>query len=564
MEVRPPRGSRSRARVAARWREPGVVLATLLLVQVVVLAFMVRRVWFFGDDWDFLLTRGTIPGEGKGWFLAHNGHWSTGLVLIYRVLFSVAGLHHGPYAAVQIALHVSVCWLVYRLLGRVGVPAWTAVALTSLVVFCGVGSELLFWGTTMLFLGALVCGLAAVLVLLRTGATLVGLLGVWALLVTGLMFAGGGISSVCLAAVFAAFHAGFRRGLLVVSVPAGVYLFWYAVIGHVDPPPGPSSGWELTAAPSQAWTGLAKCLELASGVPSGGAPILLLLVGGAFLLPGPEALRHLAWAGVVAAVVNNLLVAGVRLAAAEESRYYYVAVVLLLPALALWVMWIPARLRVAAPTQWILAAAVLLALLVNGLHLQHAEYRKFESLTADQPALVVGIQSSLDANEKMLTPSTGLWFDGDFRANLMSRPEIRAAMPSRRPTVAGRLDAERWFFVDVDEDGHDLPAPPTLTYDEGYPRPGTVPSDGCRIQEDTALRTVLEFPTGDGAEIDLTSRATTVMTRLSRGKTSSKWRTWPVERGTVHVSTTARDADLEVALERAGGNGDVLVCADRG
>lgn len=235
-----------------------------------ILALMASRVWFFADDWDFLLTRGTIRGESRGWFEPHNGHWSTAVIAIYRTLFAAVGIrHYEAYAAVLIALHVGVCVLVYLVLQQVQVAPWPAAALTSMVVFCGVGAQALVWTAPMELVGALLFGLAAILVVLRSGYGRAAIGGVWVLLIVALMFSGGGIPSVCLVTVFAACQGGFRRGIQVVSVPAAAFVLWYLLIGHTDRPGDFGSAWAITAVPGDVWTGLTSCLALASGVPSG-------------------------------------------------------------------------------------------------------------------------------------------------------------------------------------------------------------------------------------------------------------------------------------------------------
>jgi hypothetical protein len=527
------------------------------------LSLMARRVWFFADDWDFLLTRGTIGGESRGWLESHNGHWSTAVVAIYRALFAVVGLrHYEAYAAVLIAMHVAVCVLVYVVLVRVGLSQWTAVGLTCLVVFCGVGSQAMVWTITLSLVGSLLSGLAAILLLLRSGLGRRAVWGVWALLLVALMFSGGGISSVCLVAGFAACQGGIRRGLQVAAVPAAAFVLWYVSIGHIGGPAGPGSAWQFAAIPGYVWTGLTSCVELASGVPSGGPLILLLLLVGAFTLPGPEALRHLAWAGVAAVLLNSVLVAGFRASAGEQSRYYYVVMVLVLPALALWVINVPRWLRAPRVTQAVLVTMLLAAYLMNALHLQYEQFQSHETTSGKEPELVTGIVSSLEAGEKMLTPGTGQWFNGDFRADLIGRPELREALPAGKATAAGRLDAERWFFVDVGDEGQSLPGPTSVDFEEGFPDRTPLTGAGCRFQKDTAPRTTMMMPTGDGAEIRVTSRATRVSTSLTRGRVDSAARLWQVSTGTVHIATTAKNAELEVVLERDGGDGDVIICVE--
>jgi hypothetical protein len=533
----------------------------LIALQVALLTWMASQVWFFADDWDFLLTRGTVPGESRGWFEGHNGHWSTAVVAVYRSLYWLFGLeHYMAYAAVLIGMHVGVCVLVFRILLAVGTPAWTAVVATALVVFSGVGSEAMMWIITLSLLGSLLCGLAALSVWLRARGAGWRYPAVWALLVVGLMFSGGGITSVALVAVFAACHSGIRRGLLVLAVPLAAYVTWYAVIGHADAPGGPGSVWESLAAPRLVWTGLASFWEVASGIPSAGAVLLLLLLLGAFILPGPEGLRHLAWSGVIAAVVNGALIAFTRLAPGDQSRYRYVVLVLLLPALTLWLLAISRALARAPVLRGVLASVLVGSYLVHALYLQHDQFTRHRDTTEGGPALLHGILASLEAGEQLLTPRTGLWFDQDFRADLIDHPDVRGRLPDITATQAGRLDAERRFFVAVDERGQGLPGPSEVVPLYGFPDRQPASRAECRTYRYTSPRAVLRVPTSAGVEFSVRSRTEQVTTRLTRDERRSDVRVWPVSPGKVTIATSAKDAELEVVLERDGGDGTMVIC----
>ena len=69
-------------------------LAVGLLVAGGIMVAYARRLYFFGDDWDFLLTRGTVEGADLGLLEPHSEHWSTVPILLFRSLFAVFGLEH--------------------------------------------------------------------------------------------------------------------------------------------------------------------------------------------------------------------------------------------------------------------------------------------------------------------------------------------------------------------------------------------------------------------------------------------------------------------------------------
>jgi len=58
-----------------------------------------RRLWFFGDDWEFMLHRGLTGHPDYGLFYPHNEHWSTLPILVFRSLYAVFGARrYMPYA----------------------------------------------------------------------------------------------------------------------------------------------------------------------------------------------------------------------------------------------------------------------------------------------------------------------------------------------------------------------------------------------------------------------------------------------------------------------------------
>jgi hypothetical protein len=69
------------------------------MLESTILVFCASRLWFFCDDWDFLLHRAVVGHADRGLFAPHYGHWSTSPILIFRAIFDVVGLsHYLPYA----------------------------------------------------------------------------------------------------------------------------------------------------------------------------------------------------------------------------------------------------------------------------------------------------------------------------------------------------------------------------------------------------------------------------------------------------------------------------------
>ena len=71
------------------------------------------NMWFFGDDWAFIVNRRRWWAEGDyfQYLLApHNEHWSMLPVVLHGALFRVAGLHsYVPYLLPVLALHLGNC-----------------------------------------------------------------------------------------------------------------------------------------------------------------------------------------------------------------------------------------------------------------------------------------------------------------------------------------------------------------------------------------------------------------------------------------------------------------------
>ena len=144
------------------WIRPVWVLAVGLAASAAVIVWQTRRLYFFGDEWAFLLDR------HLGWeqlVLPHNEHWSTLPLISYRLMFQIFGIdHHLAYALLPVLLHVGICVTSYALMRRHQIGGWSAVLATLLLAFlCGNLAENPLWAFQIGFLGSLLAGLLAVL-----------------------------------------------------------------------------------------------------------------------------------------------------------------------------------------------------------------------------------------------------------------------------------------------------------------------------------------------------------------------------------------------------------------
>lgn len=147
---------------AAVWqRLPALAAVALFVTGAVVVVYAGRGMWFFTDEWAFLLYRRDLGVATV--MQPHNDHWLAWPALIYRGLFELGGLHsYWPYHLASAALHIAATAVGWRLLRRLGMPAVpAALAATALLVMGRAGEQLfnafqLSWtAPTLLFAVAL-------------------------------------------------------------------------------------------------------------------------------------------------------------------------------------------------------------------------------------------------------------------------------------------------------------------------------------------------------------------------------------------------------------------------
>ncbi len=328
-----------------------LLLAVGLVAALGLLVTQARRLWFFGDDWEFLAYRGTLPGPSLGLLEPHNEHWSTVPILVYRAVFSVVGLRSFlPYMVPVLAAHLVICVVLFWLLRRFGASPWVSLGTALFIAFYGAGAEDTLWAFQIGFVGSVMFGLVAIAAidLLRPAWLAVG--AGWLLMLLGLMSSGVGLAMVGAVAVFVACLRGMRSALVHISVPVAGYAVWYLVYGRHAAKPIPTSLETLPLVPQFVWTGFTAVFEKGTGIPSSGAAILLVVLAVAFTrtLTDPR-LRCLAWAGIAGALLHFTIAGVSRVASGVDqglaSRYLYLGAVMLAPALAVTLDAIWARVR---------------------------------------------------------------------------------------------------------------------------------------------------------------------------------------------------------------------------
>ncbi|HTW06167.1 MAG TPA: hypothetical protein VME46_01565 [Acidimicrobiales bacterium] len=304
-----------------------------------------RHLWFFGDEWDFLVVRGVLHGltSSHGIFYPHNEHWSTLPILAWRALFNVFHLgSYWPYLLPVLVAHVAIMHLVWRVCLRTGAAPWVATAAVGLLGVLGAGAEDLAWAFQLGFVGSVLFGLLAIDLLDRPAAPHRGHReqAATAAVVAALMCSTLGDAMVVGTAIVAFARLPWRRACVVIGPPVALYALWFAVVGHLglaehsDRFPLAS----FTGIPAYVWTGLSSALGEAFNLEAAGAAILVGLVAWLGWHMRPLWADNPALVAVTASAVAFYALAAVGRDASTVSptvsRYIYVAIVLMLPLIA--------------------------------------------------------------------------------------------------------------------------------------------------------------------------------------------------------------------------------------
>ena len=366
----------SRPGRASRWFKldhTRLAFVAFAVVEAIAFSFYMllgRGMWFWGDEWDFLAAR--TAGDLGDLLRPHgNVHLSTLPILVYRVMWNVWGVQsYRPYQFLIVVLHLVCALLVRTAMRRAGVRPWTATVVASLFVLFGAGSQNILWPFQIGFVGAVVFGLAQLLLAdhddpfdRRDGLGL--LAGLAAMLCSSV-----GIAMVVAVGVATFMRRGWRIALIH-TVPLGLlFVLWWATLAR--------SSYDLTrqanpTSPSHVFRFIVGGVVSTFRALGQGRGVGLML--GVLLLAGlvvawrslsRQELRARA-AVPVALTVGAIVFLGLTgfgrgatgPGASERGRYLYVVAALLLPALAV--------AADAVIRRWLALAPVVLTVLVLGI-----------------------------------------------------------------------------------------------------------------------------------------------------------------------------------------------------
>jgi hypothetical protein len=133
------------------------------LVVILVAAFPILLTWgdgqWFGqDEWSFIANRKLPTVDGL--LAAHNGHWVTIPLVLFRLNFELFGLNsYVPYQILVILAHLTIAALAHTIMRRAGVRAWLATALIVGFVFYGAGWGNILFAFQITLDGSVIAGL---------------------------------------------------------------------------------------------------------------------------------------------------------------------------------------------------------------------------------------------------------------------------------------------------------------------------------------------------------------------------------------------------------------------
>ena len=297
---------------------------------------MASKIWFLLDDWAFLLHREVTLTGDDSLLQPHNDHWSTVPILVFRLLFNTVGLHHLPYAVLNIGLHLTVCALLVVVLWRAGANPWVCVLMTGVSAFLGPGALDILWDFQMGFLAPTAMAFGAIVLVDRREQMARYPFGVWLLLVGAVMCSGTGVTMVAFVAAYTWLRRSFREAVVVGLPPAVVYVAWFLAYGlGASPAPSAPAGRIVPFM----FEGMKVLWDTMLPVPWLGVVVLVAVTVATVSARNHARLRAFAAAGLLALVVNYLLLAiaraGLSVITATSTRYLYVGLVLTLPAVAL-------------------------------------------------------------------------------------------------------------------------------------------------------------------------------------------------------------------------------------
>lgn len=367
------------------------VEAVLLAAIAVLILVETRMLWFFSDDWAFVLGRRELRLSGRTadflWY-PHNEHLMGGLATVYAVVVAMFGFSSQfPFMVLLMVGHVAVLWMVSALIRRAGLRwEWGLVAIVWLGFFGG-GSENLIWPVQIGYVWSLAMSLGAALIATREFGeedsarrrtcwrflpdAVASLLNVLALFVgpTAIIVM---IGSGAALAGERPIRRSWMRAARVLMLPTSLYLWWYLAYGRRYSPP---LGHPARRMPAYFLRGVTNGLDHTVAIRGGGLVLFLFSVALCAREIRNESVRRilvLCTASLVAFHVSNTYArASLGSIQSTSPRYVGVTAVFAVPVLVIGASELIRRVRgirhAAAPGLAVLATAFVGLLGINAV-----------------------------------------------------------------------------------------------------------------------------------------------------------------------------------------------------
>ena len=558
-------GRRGRSALSGPWRRlvppepraPWVVSATIIVAAGIYLFVLASSLWFLLDDWAFLLHRRVSFFGDLNLLDPHNDHWSLIPILVFRFMFHVVGMHsYLPYVALTIGLHLGICIALWVALRRFGAYPWVCALTLAAAAFIGPGVNDVLWDFQIGFLTPNLLALVSILLVDRGDALPRRPVLLWALGTAAVMCSGAGVIAVIWVAAYTLLRRGWRPAIVVASVPAAVYLVWYAGFGRgkgIAPPTPPE--WIVP----YMLRGMTNTWDRMLHVPWSGTVVAVLLLASTLVRSEHKRLQKFAAASMLGWAANWFVLAisrgGFGIISALQTRYLYVSILFTLPAVALTLQ----LLWDALQRHWQVRAVVWLAMGVALISLGSAEMHREARIQQDRignlKGRVVAGAQMMQRGDHVLTQMVSPGNAPDIDAESLARIDVQRRLPDIRPSEQAVIDVAHNIKVGVGAKSFGLPAAPEVQRVTRLAKV-TRGANGCWDIEARRGAQLL-VPRSRGSQIELTVSQDEMHTRLVDGDRLSSGSIHEVTPGKKsYVGSTAQEGDLLITLP----SGDVTLC----
>ena len=266
-------------RYRAKWtgaKTENIILALLLLSAGGLLLLGAQGIWFFGDDWEFIVGRRAMWARNEHiafLFDPHNEHLSIIPILIYATLIKVFGIGSElPFLFVLIVSHLAVCLAIHTFIKRSDCGGRWGLWGVGWFVFFGAGAENLLWAFQIGFVLALALGLWQLLLVDHEGPTnrndvFGACLGVLSVCTSGI-----GLTTVAMVGLLSIYRRRWIQLMLGSGLPFLIYATWFLTYGREKMPQVPH---DISAVASYAVHGFSYGLDQVVQIPSLGIVVIL-------------------------------------------------------------------------------------------------------------------------------------------------------------------------------------------------------------------------------------------------------------------------------------------------